>query len=142
VGLELEQVSVSVATWGEWKAGHPETTIVAEDGGLGRSYRLDPLGGRDDGGPIFPVGDVDPRLPVQDQVLGVRHEGVTVAFPEVAARFALAAGELVEFEGISVRLEAGALAAFTADGEPIATHQSFWFAWSQFFPETVVWGEG
>jgi len=142
VELELTPVTVAVATWAEWKAGHPETTIVAQDAGLGRSYPFDPLGGRDDRGPIFPVGDVDPRLPVQDQVLGVRHSGVTVAFPEVAARFALDSGESVEYEGIEVRLEAGALTAYTSDGEPIATHQSFWFAWSQFFPETAVWGGG
>ncbi len=141
VGLELEPVSVSVSTWAEWKAGHPDTTIVAEDGGLDRTYPLDPLGGRDDNGPIFPIGDVDPRLPVQDQVLGVRHNGATVAFPEVAARVAISAGDEVASDGIVVRLESGALRAFTEDGEPIATHQSFWFAWSQFFPETTVWGQ-
>ena len=138
-GLELEQVSVAVATWGEWKAGHPETTIVAEDGGIGRRYPSDPLGGRDDDGPIFPIGDADPRLPVQDQVLGVRTDDVTVAFPEVTVRAALAQGHPVEHAGVTVRLVAGALAAFDRNGEPIATHQSFWFAWSQFFPETDVW---
>ena len=138
-GLELEQVSVAVATWGEWKAGHPGTTIVAEDGGIGRRYPDDPLGGRDDDGPIFPIGDVDPRLPVQDQVLGVRTDRLTVAFPEVTVRAALAQGRPVEHDGVTVRLVAGALAAFDRNGEPIATHQSFWFAWSQFFPETDVW---
>ena len=112
---------------------------MAEDGGIGRHYPFDPLGGRDDAGPIFPVGEVDPRLPVQDQVLGVRTGGVTVAFPEAAVRAALAQGLTVEHEGVTVRLIAGALAAFDRDGEPIATHQSFWFAWSQFFPETEVW---
>ena len=138
-GVELEPLTVAVATWGEWKAGHPGTTIVAEDGGIGRRYRDDPLGGRDDDGPIFPIGDADPRLPMQDQVLGVRTDGVTVAFPEVTARAALAQGLPVEHEGVTVRLVAGALAAFDRDGEPIATHQSFWFAWSQFFPETELW---
>ena len=141
IGLELEPVTVSVATWAEWKAGHPDTTIVAEDGGLGRRYPLDPLGGRDDNGPIFPVGDVDPRLPIQDQVLGVRHDGATVAFPEIASRIALSRGDEVASGGIVVRLVSGALRAFTEDGEPIATHQSFWFAWSQFYPETTVWGQ-
>jgi hypothetical protein len=38
----LEQNSVSVSTWGEWKAAHPNTTIVAEDGGIGRSYEARP----------------------------------------------------------------------------------------------------
>ena len=138
-GLELEPLTVAVATWGEWKAGHPETTIVAEDGGLGRRYPLDPLGGRDDDGPIFPVGDVDPRLPVQVQVLGVRTDRVTIAFPELTVRGALAQGRPVEHDGVTVRSVAGALAAFDRSGEQLATHQSFWFAWSQFFPGTDVW---
>ena len=37
-GVVLEQTSVRVTTWGEWKAEYPETTIIAEDGGIGRSY--------------------------------------------------------------------------------------------------------
>ena len=138
-GLELEPLTVAVATWGEWKAGHPETTIVAEDGGIGRRYPRDPLGGRDDAGPIFPVGDVDPRLPVQAQVLGVRTDRVTIAFPELTVQAALAQGRRVEHDGVTVRSVAGALTAFDRNGEQIATHQSFWFAWSQFFPETGVW---
>ncbi|MGH9166891.1 MAG: DUF3179 domain-containing (seleno)protein, partial [Acidimicrobiia bacterium] len=69
--VTLPQVTLLTSTWGEWKEEHPETTIVAEDGGIGRSYPADPLGGRDDAGPIFPIGDVDPRLPVQEQVVGV-----------------------------------------------------------------------
>ena len=142
VELELEQVTVAVASWGDWREGHPDTTIVARDGGLGREYLLDPLGDRDDGGPIFPIGEVDPRLPVQDQVLGVRHQGITVAFPEIRARATLAAGLPVHHAGINVGLASGALVATAADGTPITTHQSFWFAWSQFFPETELWGGG
>ena len=139
VGFELEQISVATTTWGDWKAAHPDTTVVAEDRGIGRRYRLDPLGGRDDRGPIFPIGEVDPRLPVQEQVLGVRHEGVAVAFPEFDARVTLARGGAVAFGGIVVVLDAGALRAETAAGEPITTHQAFWFAWSQFNPDTEVW---
>lgn len=136
----LEPVAVHGATWGEWREGHPQTTILASDGGIGRVYSFDPLGGRDDAGPIFPIGDVDPRLPVQDLVLGVVHGDVTVAFPEVAARTALGDGRPVEFGDIVVGIEAGALTAHTADGELIPTHQAFWFAWSQFRPDTHVWG--
>jgi Protein of unknown function (DUF3179) len=141
-GLVLEQISVATTTWGDWKAAHPETTVVAEDGGIGRRYSLDPLRGRDDGGPIFPIGDVDPRLPVQEQVLGVKHEGVVVAFPELDARVTLSRGGAVEFGGIVVVLDAGALRAVAGSGEAITTHQAFWFAWSQFNPETEVWRPG
>jgi hypothetical protein len=142
VGFELEQLSVATTTWGDWQAAHVDTTIVAEDGGIGRRYRLDPLGGRDDRGPIFPIGDVDPRLPVQEQVLGVMHDGVTVAFPELDARVTLSRGGAVEFGGVTVVLDAGALRAVSASGEAITTHQAFWFAWSQFNSGTEVWAPG
>ena len=32
-GVVLNQATVVTTTWGEWKAAHPETTIVARDGG-------------------------------------------------------------------------------------------------------------
>ena len=35
------------------------------------STTSNPLGGRDDNGPIFPIGEVDPRLPVQEPILGL-----------------------------------------------------------------------
>jgi hypothetical protein len=139
-GTELEQVSTVVTTWGLWKDAHPETTIVAEDGGLGRTYPVNPLGGRDADGPIFPIGDVDPRLPVQEPVLGViGTHGAHVAFPTVAATLALESGETVEFEGITVELDGGGLRATASDGEQLVGHQSFWFAWSQFHPDTGLW---
>ena len=101
--MTLAQGSVVVSTWGDWKAAHPDTTIVAQDGGIGRTYGLDPLGGRDDQGPIFPIGDRDLRLPVQEQVVGViTSDGTPVAFPADAAREELQADELVELAGINL----------------------------------------
>ena len=42
-GVALTQTTVTVTTWSEWRAAHPETRIVARDGGIGRQYALDPL---------------------------------------------------------------------------------------------------
>ena len=138
--FELEMLTVITTTWGEWKEAHPETTIVAEDGGIGRVYSLDPLRGRDDDGPIFPIGEVDPRLPVQAQVLGVvTAEGQAIAFPVDQAQTALAAGRNVELGGVRLVPDGGGLRAESADGTPVTSHQSFWFAWSQFQPGTLVW---
>ncbi|MEX2655780.1 MAG: DUF3179 domain-containing (seleno)protein [Acidimicrobiia bacterium] len=140
-GVVLEQASVITTTWGEWRAAHPETTIIAEDGGIGRTYDLDPLGGRDDNGPIFPIGDRDLRLPTQEQVLGViLDDGTPVAFPAAAAREVLAGGGSVSLAGVEVILDGGGLRA-SFEGDPIASHQAFWFAWSQFHPDTLVWEE-
>ena len=139
-GLELRQASVVTSTWGEWKAAHPDTTILAEDGGIGFAYPADPLGGRDAAGPIFPIGGVDPRLPVQAQVLGVEApDGVFVAFPVDEAKAALDNGEAVELAGIHLVLDGGGLRAHFIDSREPAGHQSFWFAWSQFHPETLLW---
>ena len=138
--IVLEQGIVITTTWGEWKAEHPETTILAQDGGRGRTYDLDPLGGRDDDGPIFPIGSVDERLPVQAQVLGIETpDGTFVAFPVDEAFVAINAGSSVELLGVRVVEEGGGLRAELADGAPLSSHQSFWFAWSQFHPETLVW---
>ena len=68
-GIALKPVSVVTTSWGAWKAARPETTVLVEALALGRDF--DFRNGRDANGPIFPVGDVDPRLPVHEDVIGV-----------------------------------------------------------------------
>ena len=141
-GVVLPQTTVVISTWGAWRKAHPQTTILAEDGGVGRHYPLDPLRGRDDNGPIFPVGDVDPRLGVHDVVLGATApDGKAVAFPRVAVQLALKAGEAVSLRGVTVRAEADGLRAFVGDTET-PSQEAFWFAWSQFKPGTLLWERG
>ena len=138
-GVRLNQTTVVTSTWAAWRAAHPDTTIIAEDGGISRSYRRNPLRGRDDAGPIFPVGDVDPRLGVHDVVLGVvAADGTPVAFPVGAARVAREAGEEVALAGVALQPDGGGLRAFI-DGAEDPAHEAFWFAWSQFQPQTLLW---
>jgi len=139
-GVVLEQRTVVTSTWGEWKRAHPTTKIVAEDGGIGRTYDEDPLRGRDDDGPIFPVGDVDPRLPVQVEVVGViSRKGRPVAFLADRARDELAAGDGVALAGVELFADGGGLRAKSSGGGELPTHEAFWFAWSQFHPGTALW---
>jgi len=139
-GVVLKQVSVLSSTWGEWKRAHPETRIVAEDGGIGRSYDEDPLRGRDDGGPIFPIGDADPRLPVQVEVVGVIDaKGRPVAFRADRARASLASGDPVALGAVELFADGGGLRARSNGGAELPAHQAFWFAWSQFHSETALW---
>jgi len=138
--VTLKQTTVVASSWGAWKRSHPETEIVAEDGGIGEQYPLDPLRGRDDNGPIFPVGDVDPRLPVQGEVIGViAPSGRAVAFPVEPARAALAAGDRPAAGGIELRRDGDGLRARVEGGDEVPAHQAFWFAWSQFHPDTLIW---
>ena len=139
-GVELEQASVVGSTWGDWKETHPDTMIVAEGAGLGRVYPEDPLQGRDAAGPIFPVGDVDPRLGVHELVVGVLDQaGNAVAFPLAAAQLANEAGQQVAHGGVRLLPAGSGFVAVADDGAELVAHQSFWFAWSQFHPTTELW---
>jgi len=141
IGLVLEETTVVSSTWGAWKAAHPTTRIIAADGGIGRSYELDPLQGRDDNGPIFPIGDVDDRLGAQELVVGViAPDGTAVAFPSDTASLALANDGDVVLAGVRLVPDADGLRAEEAStGEPVPAHEAFWFAWSQFHPSTELW---
>jgi hypothetical protein len=138
-GVILPQITVVASTWGEWVEEHPATRVIAEDGGLGRTYEPNPLGDRDADGPIFPVGPVDPRLDVHAKIVGViAPDGTPVAFPVAAAKSALDSGDTVNLGGFEVVADGGGLRVSGQEGE-VAAHEAFWFAWSQFHPDTLLW---
>lgn len=138
--LQLEQANVITTDWETWKAAHPETTVLVEALALGRDP--DFRNGRDANGPIFPVGDVDPRLPVHEDIIGViTASGHPVAFQRSAALVALRNGAGITVENIRLELDAGGIKAVDADGADVGSHQAFWFAWSQFHPQTSLWPE-
>ena len=86
------------------------------------------------------MGDVDPRLPVHEDVIGaVTASGKPIAFQRTAAVVALRRGDEVAFENVRLRLEAGGVKAVDADGADLGSHEAFWFAWSQFHPGTALW---
>lgn len=136
--IRLTQASVVTTDWKSWKEAHPETTVLLERYALGRDP--DFRNGRDANGPIFPVGDVDPRLPVHEDIIGVvTASGQAVAFPRANALVALRAGREITFENIRLELDAGGIKAVDGSGADLGSHQAFWFAWSQFHPNTELW---
>ena len=138
LNIQLEQAPVITTEWGAWKAAHPETTVLIEALALGRDF--DFRNNRDANGPIFPIGDVDPRLPVHEDVIGVlTASGKPVAFQRAAALLALRDGVDVGFENVRLILDAGGIRAVDADGSALGSHQAFWFAWSQFHDDTALW---
>jgi hypothetical protein len=138
--LHLKQASVVTTDWGKWKKAHPETTVLIEELALGRDF--DFRNSRDASGPIFPVGNVDPRLPVHEDIIGaITASGKPVAFQRSKALAALIKGDEIAFENVRLQLEAGGIKAVGADGADLGSHQAFWFAWSQFHPKTALWPE-
>ena len=141
LNVELTRLPVTTTSWGQWKTAHPDTTVIARGAGTGLTYTGNFLGERDADGPIFPIGAPDERLPVHEPVFGVETpEGLAVAFRVSVAVDELDAGQPVAAGGVEVELDAGGLAARVAEGGPLLPgHQAFWFAWSQFRPDTLLW---
>ncbi len=140
MNLQLEQAGVVTTDWGTWIKAHPETTVLIEELALGRNF--DFRSGRDADGPIFPVGDIDPRLPVHEDVLGVvTASGKPVAFQRSKAVLALKKGNEIAYENVRLKLDAGGIRAVDAEGTDLGSHEAFWFAWSQFHPATALWPE-
>lgn len=136
--LQLEQATVITTNWGRWKEAHPETSVLVESLALGRDF--DFRNNRDANGPIFPVGNVDPRLPVHEVIIGVvTASGKPVAFQRSKAVVALRNGDEIFYENIRLKLDAGGIKAVDADGSDLGSHQAFWFAWSQFHSQTALW---
>lgn len=137
-GIELNQHTVVTSTWGDWVAEHPDTDVLIEADALGRDF--DFRNNRDANGPIFPIGDVDPRLAVQEDVLGVtKADGTPIAFHVNSAITALDAGLTVSVDGISIIKDGSGIRAVDGDGNDLGAHQAFWFAWSQFNQNTELW---
>lgn len=137
-GVALKQAGVVTTSWGEWKKAHPQTTVLAEALALGRDF--DFRNNRDAKGPIFPIGDVDPRLPVHEDVLGVvTDKGTAVAFHLKSALAELGNGKDIAVDNVRLVLDGGGVRAVDSSGADLGGHQAFWFAWSQFYPQTKLW---
>ena len=137
-GIKLRQANVVTTDWGTWKRENPTTTVLLEKYALGRDF--DFRNNRDANGPIFPIGDVDPRLAVHEDVVGViTASGKPIAFQRSKAVLALKQGKEVAFENVRLKLSAGGVEAVDEDGSDVGSHQAFWFAWSQFHPKTALW---
>lgn len=169
-GETLERLPLTVTTWEEWSAEHPDTDVLAlPDSGGGRGI---------EGGPTYESGAAYvgysgttelwfPALGVPDvfeektEVATVEHEGHRLAVElnalSEAGPTTVELGThlvtVVPFEG-GARFYLGAAAdlngasfgeeSLQAGGESLPrllSGQSFWFAWYGTFPDTAWWPE-
>ena len=76
-------------------------------------------------------------MPVHEDIVGIAGgPNGPIAFQRNKAVAALKSGQQVTAGGVSLVLDAGGLRAADAD---LVSHQAYWFAWSQFHPNTALW---
>ena len=86
------------------------------------------------------IGAVDPRLAIQEKVLGViSTDGLPIAFPveSLLSRPSTRTWRII-VDDVRIVKDGGGFRV-VGSKEDLASHEAFWFAWSQFHPDTVVW---
>lgn len=81
-GIELKILPLVTTTWGEWKAQHPDTKVLALETGFRRDYTPGKAYSRYFNSPelMFPALTKDERLLPKDQVFGLRMTGAEKAW--------------------------------------------------------------
>lgn len=140
LGTRLELVRSEMARYGDWRARHPETTVLSRETGHRRNYDHSPYGGYAESERLHFPAPVDPRYHPKMPTLGLRlPDGPARGYP---AEELVSAGGAVEerFAGHSVRVAYDPKAqTFRVDApEEIEVVEGYWFAWAAFHSETSV----
>lgn len=145
-GKELKQVAAQVSTWAAWRANHPDTRILSPRTGFKRQYDQDPYAmfGPASRRLMFPVSYRDKKLPLKEQVLGLKINGESRAYP-TALLASNGSEPVVDNLGgqlVYIHYDNLAKSAWVANdaGEVLPSFSSYWFAWQAFNPETDVYG--
>lgn len=82
-GITLPMLPLTVTTWGDWKARHPDTTVLALRTGFSRDYTPGTAYGKYFASPetMFPVWKRDPALPPKANVFAIRRAAAARAYP-------------------------------------------------------------
>ncbi len=118
-GRKLEQLYLSIVSWGDFKAAHPDGRVLSRPDS-GRAYGRNPYAGYDRPGnePFLFRGEKDPRLPAVERVVAVErgNEAWAVSFTTLAEERVVAASvageDIVVFwsPGTASALDSGSIA--------------------------------
>jgi hypothetical protein len=137
-GQELRSVPLTMTTWGDWQPLNPTADVLTPPRGC-EAYALRHYADYENSdGLMFPVTASDARLAPKRVIYGVELADQAVAID---------AEWLVGQRRWSRSTSAGELTLTVTDGggvhgllngEPIAVHRMFWFAWYSFHPRTAL----
>ena len=136
----MKTVPVELTTWRDWQARYPKTTVLSDQTGHRRNYRVNPYQGYFNSRSLmFPVQPIDKRLPMKSPVLGVWTAETARAYPLSA--FSGNRELKQEMDGKQFTLvyndQENTLRVESAD-DGVQWMYAFWFAWHAFRPQTEV----
>jgi hypothetical protein len=137
-GSTLESIPVTMSLWADWINSNPKAEVLAypDDPALYTKTAYGDYASSDR--LLFPVSNQDARLHVKKVIYGIEVSGQSIAVEsewlQVQTRWEH------EIDGQTIRMEidkAGAVRGYL-DGQPIAVHRMYWFAWYSFHPDTSL----
>ena len=146
-GKHLEKLFVQQMTMDAWAHEYPETSVAEEP--------------RDAKQAIYPkkqfigfmlkgtqrislpgINKRDKRLPAHEEVVGVHIGKAIKAYPVSLLREKKTISDTIDGIAVELRYDPGskAITIFKGpDREPLAVERHWWLAWSEFYPETMVY---
>ena len=140
LGTRLELLRSKLVPWGEWKAAHPETTVLSRRTGHERPYGRSPYGDYATSSQLYFPVDLDRRFHPKTPTLGLRLRGGEArAYP--AVELMRVGGRVREqFAGRTVEVAYDEIRrVFEVEAsDDVEVVEGFWFAWMAFHPESSV----
>jgi len=140
---KLEIVPSKMTTWALWKKEHPNTLVLDFQQGFNRSYGVNPYSGYERSDSLyFPISYLARGLKPKDKVIGLKMDGMSKAWP---FRELEKEGKMVNdtLAGTELRIiyntKAKTAEIRNQKEELLPGVTMFWFAWSAFNPETLVY---
>lgn len=143
-GTRLEPVPIEHATWREWRQRYPHTSVLALPRWSRRDYDVDPYREYRLAGRAVSGEEGMQAMPPNAWVIGLAQGGRAKAWPLAALARQAPKGVLEDtLAGVALRIEydapAGHAVVRDAGGRLLPGILSYWFAWKDFHPKTLVW---
>jgi len=142
-GTKLTTLPVEHTTWGKWRKAHPNTQVLSTETGYQRDYTESPYAGYEQSESVyFRFSAESRRYHPKERVLGVEVNGQFKAYPFVELARTGQQQLQDNFAGQTLQLSFDATTRTgkvqDAQGQPVHTINSFWFAWYAFHPDTAI----
>jgi len=138
----LDIVPSQVSAWHNWRGRYPQTLVLSNKTGYGRNYDRDPYADyHASKQTMFPTGVSDERLQPKSLVVGIKVENIAKAYPlEKIARSREPYFDQVGDSTIMIQSHnGGAVEVSDKNGNSIPSVVTYWFAWSAFHKDTLIY---
>ncbi len=147
-GTRLRMIPAQHTTWNDWRTRHPETLVLSPETGFARDYGLNPYERYWKGNePSFrspkdaQAARVRHNLRPMERVLGVEVNGVHKAYPfSMLKTKAPELQDVLAEKAVRVHFDPKSENAWITDtdGKTLPSMTTFWFAWTDFYPDSLV----